>query len=133
MPCTPEALAERQQYLRMNGSEVFKFAVRMIPETLMRSLQDSGLEVGDVTLFIPHQANQRITDTIAGRLGVEPERVASTIALTGNTSAASIPLVLHDLYTGGQLHPGDILALVGFGAGLTWGSAIVRWTKERAR
>lgn len=132
-PCSAAVLDERSQYLRMNGSEVFKFAVRIMPETTLRSLDASGLTVDDVAWFVPHQANKRITDTMATRLGVPVERVMSTIAYTGNTSAASIPLALHDLYTGGQLHPGDVLVLAGFGAGLTWGSAVVRWTKESCR
>jgi 3-oxoacyl-[acyl-carrier-protein] synthase-3 len=117
----------------MNGNEVYKFAVRVIPETTRRALAASGLDVGDVTWLVPHQANQRIIDTIADRLGVAHERVFSNIEHLGNTSAASIPLALDDLYTVGNLRPGDLLALVGFGAGLTWGAAIVRWTKEQSR
>jgi 3-oxoacyl-[acyl-carrier-protein] synthase-3 len=128
-PCTPERLAAGEQYVRMNGAEVFKFAVRMIPETTQRALAASGLEVKDVAWLVPHQANQRILVTVAERMGMPASRVFSNIARVGNTSAASIPLALHDLYTDGQLKPGDILALVGFGAGLTWGAAIVRWTK----
>jgi len=111
------------------GSEVFKFAVRVIPETTERALAASGRTVQDLAWLIPHQANQRILDTVADRLGMPHERVFSNIALTGNTSAASIPLALDDLYTSGNLRPGDLLALVGFGAGLTWGAAVVRWTK----
>lgn len=83
--------------------------------------------------LVPHQANQRILTAAAERLGMDVDRVFSNIELTGNTSAASIPLALHDLYTDGQLQPGDVLALVGFGAGLTWGGAIVRWTKGPAK
>lgn len=128
-PCTPERVAAGEQFVRMAGSEVFKFAVRMIPETTQRALEASGLSVGDLAWLIPHQANQRILATVAERLGMPAGRVFSNIASVGNTSAASIPLALNDLYTDGQLKPGDVLALVGFGAGLTWGAAIVRWTK----
>ncbi len=128
-PCTPERVAAGEQYIRMVGSEVFKFAVRVIPETTMRALEASGLGLDDLTWFIPHQANQRIITAAAERLGLDDSRVFSNIEFTGNTSAASIPLALNDLYTDGQLNPGDVLALVGFGAGLTWGAAIVRWTK----
>ncbi len=113
----------------MAGSEVFKFAVRVIPETTRRALEASGLSVDDVAWLVPHQANQRILLTVAERLGLPASRVFSNIASVGNTSAASIPLALNDLYTDGQLKPGDVVALVGFGAGLTWGAAIVRWTK----
>jgi 3-oxoacyl-[acyl-carrier-protein] synthase-3 len=133
MPCTPERLAEGLHYLRMNGNEVFKFAVRMIPETTQRALSASELTVADLDWLVPHQANQRIIDTVADRLGLPPERVVSAIEHVGNTSAASIPLALHDLYTVGNLRPGMTVALVGFGAGLTWGAAIVRWTKGPAR
>lgn len=130
MPCTPDALEAGLHHVHMNGAEVFKFAVRVIPETTRRALLASGLEVDDVSWLVPHQANQRILDTVADRLGLPHDRVFSNIALTGNTSAASIPLALNDLYTSGNLRPGDHLALVGFGAGLTWGAAVVRWTKE---
>ena len=129
MPCTPHALEAGLHHVQMMGSEVFKFAVRVIPETTERALAASGRTVQDLAWLIPHQANQRILDTVADRLGMPHERVFSNIALTGNTSAASIPLALDDLYTSGNLRPGDLLALVGFGAGLTWGAAVVRWTK----
>lgn len=128
-PFTAELLEARQQYVHMVGSDVFKFAVRIIPETTLRALEASGLGLSDVDWFVPHQANQRIIDAAAQRLGIDPSRVVSSIENTGNTSAASIPLALHDLYTDRQLEPGDVIALVGFGAGLTWGAAIVRWTK----
>jgi len=127
-PATPELLAERQQYIRMNGNEVFKFAVRVIPTATREALAASGHTVNDLEWVVPHQANQRIMATIAQRLHMPEERVFSNIETTGNTSAASIPLALDDLYTGGRLEPGNLLALVGFGAGLTWGAAIVRWT-----
>lgn len=128
-PCTPERLAAGEQFVRMAGSEVFKFAVRVIPETTQRALAASGMTVDDLTWLVPHQANQRIIVTVAERMGIPDGHVFSNIEKVGNTSAASIPLALHDLYTGAQLKPGDVLALVGFGAGLTWGAAIVRWTK----
>lgn len=129
MPCTAERIDAGLHYLEMAGGEVFKFAVRAIPETTERALAASGLTIADVDWLVPHQANQRILDTVADRLGMDHARVFSNIALTGNTSAASIPLALHDLYTVGNLSPGMVLVLVGFGAGLTWGAAVVRWTK----
>jgi 3-oxoacyl-[acyl-carrier-protein] synthase-3 len=129
-PCTTETCEAGSQYVRMYGNEVFKFAVRAIPETTRRALAASGLGVDDVRWIVPHQANQRILDTIADRLEVPHERVCSTIERMGNTSTASIPLALDHLYTSGDLEPGDVVALVGFGAGLTWGAAVVRWTKE---
>ncbi len=129
-PCTVERCERGEQYVRMSGNEVFKFVVRAIPETTRRALEASGLGVDDVRWIVPHQANQRILDTIADRLDVPHERVCSTIEKTGNTSTASIPLALDHLYTSGDLAPGDVVALVGFGAGLTWGTAVLRWTKE---
>jgi len=114
--------------VKMNGSEVFKFAVRVIPKATMQALEASGHTLDEVRWLVPHQANQRIIATVEERLGIEDERVYLNLANTGNTSAASIPLALDDLYTSGRLAPGDLLALVGFGAGLTWGAAVVRWT-----
>ncbi len=129
-PMTAERLAAGEGYLKMNGSEVFKFAVRMIPKVTNLALADSGLTAADVDWLVPHQANQRITDTVAQRLGIPHEHVVCRIEDTGNTSAASIPIVLDFLQRDGHLRPGNILALVGFGAGLTYGAAIVRWTRE---
>jgi 3-oxoacyl-[acyl-carrier-protein] synthase-3 len=112
----------------MAGGEVFKFAVRVIPKATMQALTLSGHTIDDVTWLVPHQANERIVSTIEERLGIDDSRVYLNILNTGNTSSASIPLALDDLYTSGRLAPGDLLALVGFGAGLTWGAAVVRWT-----
>jgi 3-oxoacyl-[acyl-carrier-protein] synthase-3 len=129
-PVTPENLAAGDTYLKMNGNEVFKFAVRAIPGVTKQALADSGLTTDDVDWLVPHQANQRITDTVAQRLGIAHERVVCRIEDIGNTSAASIPIALDSLYRDGRLRAGNILALVGFGAGLTYGAAIVRWTRE---
>jgi 3-oxoacyl-[acyl-carrier-protein] synthase-3 len=129
-PMTAERLAAGDGYLKMNGGEVFKFAVRMIPKVTKLALADSGLTAADVDWLVPHQANQRITDTVAQRLGIPHDHVVCRIEDTGNTSAASIPIVLDFLQRDGHLRPGNILALVGFGAGLTYGAAIIRWTRE---
>lgn len=128
LPTTEETARRRLHFLTMNGNEVFKFAVRVIPSATEDALQASGHTVSDLAWLVPHQANQRITTAAAERLGMSEDCVFSNIELVGNTSAASIPLALDDLYTGGRLAPGDLLALVGFGAGLTWGAAVVRWT-----
>ncbi len=130
-PATPERLAAKQQYLTMNGNEVYRFAVKVIPAAALQALESSGHTVDDLAWLVPHQANQRILDTVGERLGIDPDRVFSHVRSTGNTSAASIPLALDDLYTSGRLAPGDLIALVGFGAGLTWGAAVIRWTKAR--
>jgi 3-oxoacyl-[acyl-carrier-protein] synthase-3 len=129
-PMTAARIAAGDGYIKMNGNEVFKFAVRTIPEVTKLALADSGLTTADVDWLVPHQANQRITDTVAQRLGIPNEHVVCRIEDTGNTSAASIPIALDSLHRDGHLEAGDILALVGFGAGLTYGAAIVRWTRE---
>lgn len=129
-PASNEGLAAGGHCLKMNGNEVFKFAVRAIPQVTREALEESGLAVSDVDWLVPHQANQRITDTVAQRLGIPAEHVVCRIEDTGNTSAASIPMALDSLYSDGHLRPGHVLALVGFGAGLTYGAAIVRWTRE---
>jgi 3-oxoacyl-[acyl-carrier-protein] synthase-3 len=127
-PMTHEMLDARDQYVKMVGSEVFKFAVRVIPKATLEVLEASGHSLEDLTWLVPHQANKRILDTVEERLGIEHSKVFMNLDKTGNTSAASIPLALDDLYTSGRLRPGDLIALVGFGAGLTWGAALVRWT-----
>ncbi|MDZ4169348.1 MAG: beta-ketoacyl-ACP synthase III [Coriobacteriia bacterium] len=127
-PVTAAAVDSHDHFLKMNGSEVFKFAVRVIPRATQEALTASGHSVADLRWLVPHQANERIITTVEERLGIEDERVYLNLAATGNTSAASIPLALDDLYTSGRLAPGDLLALVGFGAGLTWGAAVVTWT-----
>jgi len=130
LPATPDTIAAGLQYMQMNGNEVFKFAVRAIPKVTKQALSESHLTVADVDWLVPHQANSRITDTVGERLGIPHDRVVDRIADTGNTSTASIPIALDALYSEGSLHAGDVLALVGFGAGLTYGAAIVRWTEE---
>jgi 3-oxoacyl-[acyl-carrier-protein] synthase-3 len=128
MPITISGIDNHEQYLKMAGNEVFKFAVRVIPRATTEALALSGHSVDELRWLVPHQANKRIIDTIEERLRLDDDRVYCNLESTGNTSAASIPLALDDLYTSGRLAPGDVLALVGFGAGLTWGAAIVSWT-----
>lgn len=130
-PVTAETLQARANYVTMNGNEVFRFAVKAIPRATREALDESGLSVADLDWLVPHQANQRIIQTVEQRLGIPHDKVFSHVDVVGNTSAGSIPLALDELYTSGRLAPGDLIALVGFGAGLTWGAAIVRWTMAR--
>jgi 3-oxoacyl-[acyl-carrier-protein] synthase-3 len=129
-PLNAARLAAGEQYIHMSGNEVYKFAVRTIPRVTKQALSESGLALADVDWLVPHQANQRITDTVGESLGIPHDHVISAIENTGNTSTASIPLALDALYGSGRLRRGDVIAFVGFGAGLTYGAAIVRWTKE---
>jgi 3-oxoacyl-[acyl-carrier-protein] synthase III len=115
--------------IHMDGPEVFRRAVRVVVESSLRALDHAGLAPGDVDLLVPHQANQRIIDAACGRLGIPPERAVSVIEHTGNTSAASIPLALADAAQAGRIAAGDRLLLVGFGAGMSWASAVVEWTR----
>lgn len=115
------------QPIAMNGREVYKFAVSRAPEVIEKALFRAGLTPDAIDWLLLHQANQRILDAAASRLGVPPERVISNMAHHGNTSAASIPLALDEAVRAGQVKPGQIIAMAGFGAGLTWGGAVIEW------
>lgn len=132
-PLTPELLAQHQDRIVMNGTELFKVAVRLVPEVAERVTAKAGLELSDIDYLIMHQANQRIIDSAAKRLDIPDERVISIVEKYGNTSAASMPLALDVVYREGRLKPGDNVLLVGFGAGFTVGGTVVRWTKEPYR
>ncbi len=113
--------------LKMNGKEVYRFAVSAVPDVIDKALFKAQLQVADVDWLILHQANQRIMDAVADRLGLPPEKIVSNVAEYGNTSAASIPIALNAAVRSGQIKPGDTIATSGFGAGLSWGAAILRW------
>ncbi|HET8805512.1 MAG TPA: beta-ketoacyl-ACP synthase III [Gaiellales bacterium] len=119
-------------FVRMNGPEVYKFATRVVVDSSLRSLEAAGLGVEDVDVFVPHQANRRIIDHAARRLGLDEAKVFSNVDRYGNTSAGSIPLCLDEAWRQGRIGPGDIVLMVGFGGGLAWGSCVMEWTKERA-
>ncbi|RXI96711.1 ketoacyl-ACP synthase III [Anaerobacillus alkaliphilus] len=117
----------KTNFVTMNGREVFKFAVRQMPETSLSVIEKAGLTAEDVDFLVPHQANIRIIDTARARLGLEKDKVSTTVTNHGNTSAASIPLALFSEIENGKIHDGDVIVLVGFGGGLTWGSICLRW------
>ncbi|XP_042504438.1 3-oxoacyl-[acyl-carrier-protein] synthase 3 B, chloroplastic-like [Macadamia integrifolia] len=113
--------------IQMNGAEVFRFAVRCVPQSIESALANAGLTGANIDWLLLHQANQRIIDAVAARLEIPAERVISNLANYGNTSAASIPLALDEAVRNGKVQSGHKIAIAGFGAGLTWGSTIVRW------
>lgn len=113
--------------LSMNGREVYKFATREVPKVLTEALEAAEIGVDDVDWILLHQANIRIMETVASRLGVPMEKVITNLSEYGNTSAASIPLALDEAVRKGQVKKGDIIACAGFGAGLSWGAAILKW------
>jgi len=115
-------------YLYMDGKEVFRKAVRVVVESAEKALADAGMTAADVDLLVPHQANLRIIQAACHRLGIEEGRAAVVIDRYGNTSSASIPLALDDAITRGRVHTGDRLLLTGFGGGMTWASAVLRWS-----
>lgn len=113
----------------MNGREVFKFAVRKMPDSSLSVVEKAGLTKEDVDFLIPHQANIRIIDAAREKLGLETEKVSTTIRQHGNTSAASIPLALYTEIQNDKIKDGDVIVMVGFGGGLTWGSVCLKWGK----
>jgi 3-oxoacyl-[acyl-carrier-protein] synthase-3 len=112
----------------MNGREVFKFATRILVQSAQDLLDRCGVSISEVDVYVPHQANLRIIDHATKRLGVPSERVVVNVDRYGNTSSGSIPLALADAAADGRLGPGKLVLMTGMGAGLTWGSALLRWT-----
>ncbi|TGG81320.1 MAG: ketoacyl-ACP synthase III [Aphanocapsa feldmannii 288cV] len=136
LPLTPSEQCPRQGIsiqqgsygsIRMNGQEVYKFAVREVPAILAEVLDQAGVDAASLDWLLLHQANQRILDAAAQRFGIPAEKVLSNLAHYGNTSAATIPLMLHEAVAAGRIRPGHLIASSGFGAGLSWGAALLRW------
>ncbi|MBE3595841.1 MAG: ketoacyl-ACP synthase III [Hydrogenibacillus sp.] len=127
-PASHETVDQRLHYLKMNGREVFKFAVRIMNEASEAVLAKTGLDKGALDFLVPHQANLRIIESARERLGLPPEKVVVNLDRYGNMSTASIPVALDEAVRAGKIKAGDRVLLVGFGAGLTWGAAIVEWS-----
>jgi 3-oxoacyl-[acyl-carrier-protein] synthase III len=127
LPTTVETVEARQHYVRMDGKDVFRFAVKIMGDATVEVLEKCGISAEDVDLFIPHQANIRIIDAAARRLNLPPEKVFVNVQKYGNTSAASIPIAIDEAAREGRLKKGDIVLLVGFGAGLTWAASVIKW------
>ncbi len=126
-PCSQETIDKRRHFIKMNGNEVFKFAVRAIPDAVEKVLKRTGYKVSDIDYLIPHQANTRIINSAAKKIGISRNKVITNLDRYGNTSAASIPLALDELNKKELIKPDQIICLVGFGAGLTWGASIIKW------
>lgn len=125
-PITQRTIDERRQYMRMNGQEVFKFAVRTLGSSLKRTIYQAGLTPDDIDLFIPHQANARIIEAAARQMRVPFDKFYLNLDRYGNTSAASVPLALVEAIEEGRLKDGDLVAMCAFGAGLTWATAVMQ-------
>ncbi|HEX7997179.1 MAG TPA: beta-ketoacyl-ACP synthase III [Pyrinomonadaceae bacterium] len=124
---TAETIAAGEHYFKMKGNELFKVAVRSMTDISREVLEEAGQRAEDVNLFIPHQANQRITDSVASKLGIDDSRIYSNISMHGNTSSASIPIALDECVESGRVREGDLVALASFGGGVTWGGVVLRW------
>ncbi len=127
MPPSDQGIADRIPYLKMQGNEVFKVAVRSLTEVALEALAANDLKADDLSLFIPHQANIRILEATAKRLGLKDEQVFINVERYGNTSAATIPIALDEANRAGRLKEGDLILLDAFGGGFTWGSVMLRW------
>jgi 3-oxoacyl-[acyl-carrier-protein] synthase-3 len=128
-PASFETVERGQHFIQMNGREVYKFAVRMIPRAIQEAAARAGIPLEAVDFFIPHQANIRIIDAAAQRLGAPREKFFVNVERYGNTSSASVPVALYEAWAEGRIAPGDLGVLVAFGGGLTWGACALRWTK----
>jgi len=122
---------EPESFVKMNGREVFKFATRVMVSSAQAILSECGKDVAEVDVYVPHQANRRIIDHAAGKLGIPAERIVVNVDRYGNTSSGSIPLALEDARADGRLREGELVLMTGMGAGLTWGSALLEWTNGR--
>lgn len=129
LPASEQTVAARDHYIKMNGREVYKFAVRTIPRAIERVVADAGLTIDQVDCFIPHQANIRIIEAAAQRLGQPMDRFFVNVERYGNTSSASVPVALYEALEQGRIRPGSVVVFVAFGGGLTWGAAAMRWTE----
>jgi 3-oxoacyl-[acyl-carrier-protein] synthase III len=130
-PASAETLAAGEHFLRMDGREVFRRAVRAVTDSVLRTLDQAGCTPADVDLFVPHQANARIIDAVVARVGLAPETAVQTVDRHGNTSAASVPLAFGEVADAGRLRDGTLVLTTGFGAGLTVGTSLLRWRSSR--
>jgi 3-oxoacyl-[acyl-carrier-protein] synthase-3 len=126
-PASAESVASRLHYLRMEGKETFKNAVQAMHTAANEALSRCEIDISKIKLIIPHQANRRIIDAVGERLGAKPDQLFINLHRYGNTSAASVAIALDEAVDSGRVHRGDLILLVVFGAGLTWGAAVIEW------
>lgn len=129
MPATEKSVEDRMHYIKMEGNEVFKFAVRTMAETSKKIIAEAGLEIADIDFLVPHQANIRIIDSSRKKLKLDKDKVIVNLDKYGNMSSASIPVALDEALKDGRINENDNVILVGFGGGLTWGSCLLKWHK----
>lgn len=126
-PQSEEVLARKMHKIAMNGREIYKFAVRVLPQAILEALDANGLSVGDIDHLVAHQANARIVESVLERLSIPIEKCWLNLDRYGNTSSASLPISLDEANRAGRLRHGDLIAMMAIGAGMTWGSALLRW------
>ena len=129
-PIRKENFDQNLQYMKMAGNEVFKVAVKTLTNDVIEILKKDSIEPKDVDMFIPHQANYRIVEAVRTKLNFPLEKTALTVSKYGNTSSASIPMAINDMYEEGRIKHGDLMLLDAFGGGFTWGSALIRFAGE---
>lgn len=130
-PATIETVQQKMHYLKMNGNEIFRFAIRVVPEVGDILLDKAGLTSDEVNWFVPHQANIRIINSAIKRMNIPAQRALINVDKLGNTSAASIPLAFSMAVAEGKVKPGDLVLMIGFGAGLTYGGVLLRWGSDK--
>lgn len=128
-PATVDTVNDRMHFLKMKGQDVFKFAVTALPETVLKTLEKAGVSADEIKMIVPHQANYRIIGSAAKRLSIDVEKFYMNMDRYGNTSSASIGIALDEAVKAGKIVKGDYIVLVGFGAGLTYGSCLIKWSK----
>ncbi len=126
-PASHETVEQNMHYLYQDGKTVFKFAVRGMVDLSQKLMEKNNLSIADIDIFIPHQANYRIIDSVAEKLGIDKKKVVVSIEKYGNTSAATIPIAMSKAYEAGRIKKGDTVMLSAFGAGFTWGSVLLSW------
>lgn len=131
-PATHETVSSRDHFIRMRGNELFKYAVRAMEQISRDALAEAGRSTEELVALIPHQANQRIIDATAERLGIPRDKVMGNIERYGNTSAASVPILLDEVVREGKIKDKDLIELVAFGGGVTWGAAVIEWNPKAA-